>query len=338
MIKPLVSVVVINYNDEQYITDCLSSLMDQQMSEGEYEVIFADNGSDDGSPDIVRSRFPNVRLVEFDQNYGFCEGNNRAVEYTRGKYVAFLNVDTVVHRKWLSELFRVVESDPSIKACQSNMIMPWSDEFQPINREEFPQHTYYYDVSPFGYAAYRTRPFEKHPIPSLFLEGGSLLIEKQLIAHPLYAFDADLGFYCEDLDLALRVNTLGYNTVTVPTSVVYHSNSFSMKAGSDRQSVQKATQIVRNRILAFYKNMTNAEFVTFLPLLVVGAPFKVRQFGWSFEKQLAYGLGAIPVTIVGLRQAVSSFRRFRHKRQQNLEQRRRREWWLLRKMLEDFQR
>ena len=166
-----------------------------------------------------------------------------------------------------------------------------------------------------------------------FLEGGSLLIERDLVRFPNYAFDVDLGLYCEDLDLALRLNILGYKTVTVPTSVVYHYNSFAMKAGPDKKSLQKSVHIVRNRIIAFYKNMTNIEFILFLPLLLVGAPLKVRELGWSLRKQFLYGVGAIPVTVLSLQQALLLLDRFVDKRKRNLNQWRHGEWWLLKKVL-----
>jgi GT2 family glycosyltransferase len=332
--RPLASVVVLNHNNSRYIPDCLASLLDQEMPKGSYEVIFADNGSNDDSVDIVRNQFPEVQLIEFSRNYGFCEGNNRVVEYARGKYIVFLNIDTVVHRKWLSELVNVAESDETVKACQSNMLMPWVKEFRSIDREGFPRNVYYYDLTRFGYAAYVSKPFEERPMRSVFLEGGSLLIERDLISSPNYAFDPDFGSYCEDLDLALRMNIWGYKTITVPTSIVYHINSFSVKARTDKTSICTAIRIVRNRIIAFHKNMTNAEFVLFLPWLLIGSPFKVRQFGWSLSKQFVYWLGAIPITLLGLQQALFMLHQFKEKRQENLKRRRCGNWWLLKKVLE----
>jgi len=329
----IASVIVINYDLVKYISDCLTSLEDQDIPRKDYEIIFADNGSRDRSVDVVRNQFPNVRLITFDRNYGFSEGNNRAVEYANGKYIVFLNVDTVVHRKWLSELVKAVKSEEAVKACQSNMLMPWVNEFEIADRKEFPNHTYYYDLSRFGYAAYKIDPFQKESFQSMFLEGGSLLIERELIKYPNYAFDTSLGSYGEDLDLALRLNILGYKTVTVPTSVVFHYNSFAMKAGSDIKSIQKSIQIIRNRILAYYNNMTNLEFMLILPLLLIGAPLKVRELGWSLRKQLLYGIGSIPVTFIGLYKALMKLSKFKGKRRHNLKQRKLQELQLLRKII-----
>ena len=97
MQKLIASVIVLNYNCETFVPNCLTSLMDQDMLSKDYEIIFANNGSIDRSVNIVQKRFPDVRLVKFDRNYCFGEGNNRAVEYASGKYVVFLNIDTVVH-------------------------------------------------------------------------------------------------------------------------------------------------------------------------------------------------------------------------------------------------
>ena len=105
--RPLASVIVLAYNDKPYLEECLASLLDQDLPDKDYEVIYADNASTDGSADFVEARFPRVRVVRLDKNYGFAEGNNRAAETAQGRYVAFQNADTIVHRRWLPELARV---------------------------------------------------------------------------------------------------------------------------------------------------------------------------------------------------------------------------------------
>ena len=99
--RPIASVIVVAYNDRKYLEACLSSVLDQDMPREDYEVIYADNASTDGSADFVAERFPSVRVLRFDRNYGFTEGNNRAAAAAKGRYVGFQNADTIAHRRWL---------------------------------------------------------------------------------------------------------------------------------------------------------------------------------------------------------------------------------------------
>ena len=74
----IASVIILQYNEKQYLEACLSSPLDQKMLVENYEVIYANNASTDGSADFVADRFPNVRVLRFDENYGFAKGNNQA--------------------------------------------------------------------------------------------------------------------------------------------------------------------------------------------------------------------------------------------------------------------
>ena len=74
----IASVIVLPYNDKQYLDACLSSLLDQDMPEDDYKTIYANNSSTDDSADFVAERFPTVRTLRFEENYGLKEDNNRA--------------------------------------------------------------------------------------------------------------------------------------------------------------------------------------------------------------------------------------------------------------------
>ena len=103
MKKPSLSIVVLSYNVKDMLRDCLNSL-NAVKSEVDFEVIVPDNASTDGSADMVHKEFPWVRLIRLDKNYGFAAGNNKARKYCRGKYVLFLNADTVVFKNTIKEI------------------------------------------------------------------------------------------------------------------------------------------------------------------------------------------------------------------------------------------
>src|SRR5262245_19341673 len=94
-----VDVIVLNYNGRRFLRPCLTALRQQTYSD--FQVTLVDNGSSDDSTALVRAEFPDVRVLALPQNVGFCGGNNRGIEATRGEYVALLNNDTEPVPGWL---------------------------------------------------------------------------------------------------------------------------------------------------------------------------------------------------------------------------------------------
>lgn len=90
-----ISVIIVNYNTKELTRNCLKSVFDQTSGIA-FEVIVSDNGSTDGSVEIIRAEFPEVILIENSANLGFGAANNRALDVAKGKYVPCLNSDTVL--------------------------------------------------------------------------------------------------------------------------------------------------------------------------------------------------------------------------------------------------
>lgn len=325
------SVIILGHNGRDYIDGCLRSVLDQSFPAENYEVIWADNCSTDGSAELVSRQFGAVRVVRFDQNYGFAEGNNRATEHAQGRYIVFLNQDTIVDRNWLSSLILAVESDPTIKACHSNMVMPWHSDRMAETEEEASQRVHIADLTRFGYVGYTRVPFSDEYIQTLFVSGASVLIDRDMLEELEYVFDPDLFAYCEDVDLCLRINSLGYKTVLVPTSILYHDQQ--AQDSSIGGNLRKASLITKNRFLVFFKNMYLPEYLLFLPLLMVGAPFKVTELGWKGPKQFVHVLGSMPMTLWCFFRAVLDFPKYLDRRRKILATRKEGKFWLLRRLM-----
>jgi GT2 family glycosyltransferase len=322
---------VLGYNGRRYIDDCLGSVLDQDAVPCSYEVLFADNASSDGSAEYVRAAFPSVRVLEFAENHGFAEGNNRAARFARGDYIAFLNQDTVVHKRWLSELLGALRSDPALAACYSNSVMPWCAEYGAKQREGPIDHAYVADLSRYGFVEYVRVPFASQPIETLFLSGASMVIDRTVADRLGYIFDRVFFAYCEDMDLGLRLNSLGYKTALMPASIVYHEQT--RPSLLDVRELGKLSRIIRNRFLAYYKNLSAGELLLFLPLLLLGAPRKASVFGFSFPKRLLMGAGLIPVSLWSLAAALVALPRCARQRRQILSQRQREGYWFLVKLV-----
>ncbi|MGB2694869.1 MAG: glycosyltransferase family 2 protein [Dehalococcoidia bacterium] len=319
MTSPTASVIVLGYNGRRYLDACLSSLLDQEMSREAYEVIYVDNASTDGASEFVEGRFPHVRVVRIDRNYGFAEGNNRAVAHTNGRYVATVNQDTVCHRRWLPELIAALEAHPDAKAAHSNILTPWCPGYDAKDRDGLPSIVHVAELTRYGFVAYEQRPFSPEPIETLFLAGAATIVEREMIDRYGYFFDADFWAYCEDTDLGLRVHNLGYKNLLVPTSVVYHDLTPATSLGWG--TLRKTLMILRNRGLAFYKNMTLREFATMLPWLLIGAPLKPGELSLGSLRGLLYGLGTVPLLPVACAWGAVHARKLAGRRRDVLRQR-----------------
>ncbi|MFQ6616939.1 MAG: glycosyltransferase, partial [Fidelibacterota bacterium] len=106
--RPAVSVVVVNYNVKDYLSNCLVSLLEAEGKE-RMEVVVVDNHSFDGSAAMLKSQFPSVTVIENDRNVGFARAVNQGVQRCSGAYILILNPDTVVQENTLSVLTDYME-------------------------------------------------------------------------------------------------------------------------------------------------------------------------------------------------------------------------------------
>jgi GT2 family glycosyltransferase len=329
--QPIASLIVVGYNDKKYLEGCLSSLLDQDMPAEDYEVIYADNASTDGSADYVEERFPAVRVLRFDRNWGFTEGNNRAAKTALGRYIAFQNADTIAHRHWLSELVKAIESDPEIKACfPAGMPLNLGGYHE---REAPIEKGMMCELTPSGRVGLTLVPLNGKPIPTLFIVGGSFLIDAGIIDELKYYFDPSYFIYNEDTDLGLRVNNLGYKVVFVPSAFIYHEQHPSRRLGFNRRSLQRAYLVIRNRFITFYKNMYTMEYLLALPLLFMGSLTKVRTLELGLAKKTIYTIALIPYTFFSFIAALLCLPRYAEQRRYILSHSKRGKFWLLNELL-----
>lgn len=309
---PLASIIILGYNGRPFLDGCLGSVLDQDVSRTLYEVLYIDNGSTDGSVEYVKSKFPEIRSIPLGRNLGYARGNNEAIRYAAGRYLVFLNQDTVVHRSWLRALVETVASDARLGACHANMIMPWHEEFEPMDRTGYPRHVYVTEINRYGFAEYYQLPMPQEPFRTRFLSGACFVIDRQLLPQLGYLFDPRFFMYAEDLDLALRIQTLGYEIALAPQAVVYHLHDASQRPRISDLSI--AFRATRNRILAFYKVSGGKAFFLRLPWILLGAPLKVFQVGTNRCFQGLAFLGMIPVTLLALLAALANMPYYRRER------------------------
>ena len=236
--QPLVSVVVVNWNGVVFVGECVASLLDQTYPN--LEIIVVDNGSTDGSVDLVRREFGHrVTVLSHPTNVGFAGGNNLGIRAAKGAWIALLNNDAVADPRWVEALMTAAGRDPGIGMCASKVYV-WGQagvldsaglllSADGIGRGR-------------GRLEHDREEFD-HEEEALLPSGCAALYRRAMLDH-VGLFDEDFFAYCEDSDLGLRGRLAGWRCRYVPTAVVHHRYSGS----TSPYSAFKAFQVERNRI------------------------------------------------------------------------------------------
>ncbi len=251
--SPEISIVIVTWNGRRYLEPCLEAVASQQGIDA--EVIVVDNASTDGTADVVRSRFPQVRLVALAENRGFAGGNNAGVREARGRYVAFLNNDTVADPGWLRALRGGIDPAAGFLLATSRIV-------------------YMHDASivdSAGDGLFRWGgAFKRHHGASVDLAGvsqevfgicgGACLVSKAVFEE-LGGFDEDFFFSHEDVDLSYRARLRGYRCWYVADAVVRHHGSST----GGRATTFAVFQGQRNLEWLYLKNTPASLLVRTLP-------------------------------------------------------------------------
>ena len=251
-----VSVVILNWNGVDMLRKFIPSVMDNSVGEG-IEICVADNASSDGSLEMLRSEFPVVRLIELDQNYGFAEGYNRALEQVDAEYVVLLNSDVEVTPHRLEPLLDYMDTHSGTVACQPKLLS-WH------NKEYFE----YAGASGgfidrYGYPFCRGRIFDVvekdcgqyDTITEVMWVTGAALFIRLADYREVGGLDGHFFAHMEEIDLCWRLRSRGKKLVCIPQSVVYHVGGATLK----KENPRKTFLNFRNNLLMLYKNLPDKE-------------------------------------------------------------------------------
>jgi GT2 family glycosyltransferase len=222
MDKPKASVIILAWNGREYLEACLDAVLNQDYAR--LQVIVVDNGSTDGSPEVVTEGFPEVKLIQNGRNLGFAAGNNIGLRAADGDVLVLLNQDTQVHPGWLEALMLAFE-DPDTGIAGCKLLYP----------DGTIQHAGGYLYGPRGETDHLHRHAQEENLPALtadveFVTGAALALRRTVMEEvgPL-----DEGFrpaYYEDIDWCYRVRSCGHRVVYQPQAVVTHYESTSTDA------------------------------------------------------------------------------------------------------------
>lgn len=196
--NPLVSIVILNWNGELFLSRCVHSVSQTDYPRNLIEVIVVDNGSNDNSAKTVAKTYPQVKLVENKRNLGFCVGNNIGISKASGDLIILLNNDVLVDKAWIKEILRKAKN-PKIGIIGCKLYYPGTRIIQSIGfRSKFIGY-----MEAVGFGEEDNGQFDD--IDGLdYVSGASLAIKKEVIAK-IGLLDHKFHAYCEDVDLCFRL-------------------------------------------------------------------------------------------------------------------------------------
>ena len=258
------TIVIPNYNGMNYIEKCLRSLAGEPA-----HIIVVDNGSADGSRELVAEKFPDAELKCLDRNYGFCGAVNVGIAISKTTYVILLNNDTEAEAGFVKAMERAMD--------QHKGAFSGAAQLRNLHHPELIDDAGdYYCALGWAFACGKDKPASRYQSERrIFAACGAAVILRKSMLEKTGNLDENHFAYLEDIDLGYRARIHGYYNIYIPEAVVYHAGSGS--SGS-RYNKFKVDLTSRNSVYLVYKNMPVLQILLNLPLLLAGFAVKTAFF------------------------------------------------------------
>lgn len=273
------SIIVVNWNTRDLLAQCLSSVFSSQSTSGEQdqtatgdnvglqagdrprstEVFVVDNASSDGSAEMVRKRFPQVRLIENRENMGFARANNQAIRESSGRFVLLLNSDTIVQPGALSWMVAFMETHGEAGIVGGNILN--ADGTRQYCFARFP--TLLSEIAlalgldthfPFSTWFGPRLDIDDESISADWVGGAALMVRRQALDRA-GLLDESYFMYSEEVDLAYRIRCAGWKTCVLRDARIIHLGQQS----SRRAPAAMKVQLFRSKVLYFTKHHGSGE-------------------------------------------------------------------------------
>jgi len=238
----IVSVIVVNWNRKELLRACLESLSKQRGAE--LEIIVIDNGSSDGSVEMVESWPTPITLIRNHDNRGFCAANNQGFAVARGEWIALLNNDAEAEPDWAARMLEVSNAAPHVGMVASKILV-WEEP----SRIDKAGHLIYLDGQNRGRGSGQLDQGQFDQVEEVLWPDGCAALYKREMIEAIGGFDEDLFAYGDDAELGLRGRIAGWTCMYAPGAVVRHHRGSTMGV----LSTARIQLIERNRVLLAVK-------------------------------------------------------------------------------------
>jgi GT2 family glycosyltransferase len=239
--SPIVSVIILNFLGEKSLPDTIDSLLNQDFSRSNFEIIIVDNNSTDNSRTIINKYakdYPELIKTIFNyRNHGFAKGNNQAIRVSKSKFICLLNNDCIVEKNWLTVMVNSINSLPNTFSFGSK-IKRYPPE---VNLIQNAGSIIFYDgytkdigaiVSREHQQSYEADIGQYQKQVEVYSTCGAAVIYSRTILDQIGLLDENFFMYYEDLEICERAQLSGYSSYYCPTAVAYHHHAQSSQEWS----------------------------------------------------------------------------------------------------------
>lgn len=297
MMPPETSVIILNWNTARDTIECLESMKGQTYKD--FEIVLVDNFSREDdytqvADYVKKNKNLTIKLFRMKSNLGFTGGNNVGIKRSKGRYLCFLNNDTIVDKDFLKELVLPLKRDQSVGATTSKLLF-YKDGPTNILQHAGSKLTYYGMMIDEGIGKTDSKRFSIEKEDEV-VHGASFMVSRDALRKIKEPFCEYYFIYFEEVDLSWRIRSAGFKIMYAPKSVVYHKGSVSIKV--NKKVSRQDMMTIRNKYLTFYRNLPVLQFTLVFPLiflydlgrvakhLVKGNPMFLINFTLGFSKFL----------------------------------------------------
>lgn len=249
-------IIILNWNGRKLLEEFLPAAVRYSISDCS-DLIVADNGSTDDSLELLQTKFPEVKVISLEKNYGFAEGYNLAIEQADYPYVLLLNSDVEVTEGWWQPLLDFMKGNPDVGAVQPK-ILSWREKQKGLRVFEYAGAAGGY-LDSLGYPYCRGRLFDKieedrgqyDSVADVTWASGAALLTRRALYQELGGLDSRFFAHMEEIDLCCRILNAGWRVCAIPGSEVYHVGGASLEQGNPRKTYLN----FRNNLLLLHKNL-----------------------------------------------------------------------------------
>lgn len=294
------SIVLVCWNNKAYLDPCLKSLYEGGLRSS-FDVVVADNGSTDGSQQMLAQKYPDVKLIQNAGNVGLGKASNQGIEATNGRYVLLLNNDTLVNGPALDVLVEFMDAHPEAGGAAGKLLNPdgsFQSGFAPFSTllEEFLIVTRIGESLRAGYPSHG----DSNEIKATGWMSSACLLVRRASLDQIGLLDESYFIYGDEADLQYRLNNAGWRVYFLPNSSIIHFGGRSMNRWSRRKMVY------RGKMMFYKKNygFLNALFLrlmlfilSLLKLLVWCIGFFVPSLNDRAKKELRSNLDVMALCV-----------------------------------------
>ena len=288
-----VSVIIVNYNTKELLKNCINSIYEKTENVS-IEIIVSDNGSIDGSIEMLKDTFPDVILIENNENLGFGKANNIGAKNAHGKYLFFLNSDTVLINNAIELFYKHNKKDNCLLGCyllNSDLKQTWSyGTFQkPLTYIK----RFQLDFFPNFIINWRRKKANRSLTEEIkekvvdFITGADLFVSSKIF-NELNGFDQNIFMYSEDTDLGRRAYSLGYKSLLIEEPRIIHLEGKSLNNSAKKH-------IIREKSLLYYlwkfsTSKRDFQKIIFIYKTISFFRFISLNYSWSEKKAIKNSL------------------------------------------------